>query len=351
MKWTMENGGWKMAFAVFVFAALLVSCNTDELCYLHPHPMNVCLRLELDLDTEYDEDRAHDDITHFKVHFFEHYTHDAAQTVEVPLGISEISLVEGHYDLVAHSDNDEWTTYEDHDLYESHSALTRDADLLEPLFGTYDHGHDHSHFIHDPNSSSRASSIDLGNGQRVAAEPEPIWGGGLNDRAIHPGDTVTVTVHPLHSIYTFEMIDVGPTDKVKALGAFITGMAGGTIIATGEHVDDVVTIPVEAWIDNETNSIKGEFYTYGHHKTLANTHRMGLFVLMEDGKGYSFIEGDYLDVTEQIHTAPDQRHVHIEIRGIRIPDPDKPIGPDNPSGGGFGAKVDEWQTENFDIKM
>lgn len=50
------------------------------------------------------------------------------------------------------------------------------------------------------------------------------------------------------------------------------------------------------------------------------------------------------DVTDQIHSAPDQRNVHIVLDGLPLP---KPI----VNGGGFQPSVDEWQSVDVDIEM
>ena len=46
----------------------------------------------------------------------------------------------------------------------------------------------------------------------------------------------------------------------------------------------------------------------------------------------------------QIHSAPDQRNVHIVLDGLPLP---KPI----VNGGGFQPSVDEWQSVDVDIEM
>ena len=50
------------------------------------------------------------------------------------------------------------------------------------------------------------------------------------------------------------------------------------------------------------------------------------------------------DVTEQVHTAPDPRNVHILLYGLPVP---KPIA----NGGGFRPNVSEWETEEENIEM
>ena len=53
----------------------------------------------------------------------------------------------------------------------------------------------------------------------------------------------------------------------------------------------------------------GKFYTFGHHEENARPHKMMFYVW------YSNKEKFYttFDVTDQVHKAPDRKHVHIII--------------------------------------
>ena len=66
---------------------------------------------------------------------------------------------------------------------------------------------------------------------------------------------------------------------------------------------------------------------------------------MRDGSRFCYgTEGDKFDVTEQVHSAPDKRHVHLIIDGLELP---KPIGGDD----NFEASADDWYEINEDIHL
>ncbi len=59
----------------------------------------------------------------------------------------------------------------------------------------------------------------------------------------------------------------------------------------------------------------GMFYTFGHHEENMEPHMMALYVW------YSNKEKFYttFDVTDQVHSAPDKRHVRIIIDNAEFP--------------------------------
>lgn len=48
---------------------------------------------------------------------------------------------------------------------------------------------------------------------------------------------------------------------------------------------------------------------------------MVFYAVMDDGNKYCYKGSDRLDVTDQVHSAPDKRHVHIIIDGLGLPEP------------------------------
>ena len=71
---------------------------------------------------------------------------------------------------------------------------------------------------------------------------------------------------------------------------------------------------------------------------------MLLYVWMDDGSKYCYgTESGRFNVTDQVHSASDRKHVHIIIDGLDLP---QPIGGDN-----IDPSVDDWQEVNEDIHM
>lgn len=77
-----------------------------------------------------------------------------------------------------------------------------------------------------------------------------------------------------------------------------------------------------------------------HHEENARPHKMMFYVW------YSNKEKFYttFDVTDQVHKAPDRKHVHIIIDNADFPEP-------LPDEGGFDVEVDDWVEVENDIIM
>ena len=104
-----------------------------------------------------------------------------------------------------------------------------------------------------------------------------------------------------------------------------------------------MTIPFASHSDG-VSLVTGEFYTFGHHPDNVEPHRMVFYAVMDDGKKYCFKGAENLDVTSQIHEAPDQRHVHIIIDGLDLPQPIE-------GGSGFDPSIDDWEVVEVEIEM
>ena len=102
-----------------------------------------------------------------------------------------------------------------------------------------------------------------------------------------------------------------------------------------------MTLPFEAWADGES-TVRGQFYTFGHHEENPDPHLMAFYVVMDDGAKYCYKDMDNLDVTVQVHDAPDRRHVHIVIDGLDLPQPIE-------NGHGFDPSVDDWEVVESEI--
>jgi len=153
---------------------------------------------------------------------------------------------------------------------------------------------------------------------------------------------ITLTPQELVCTYTFEIRNVSNLKHVSQLCASLSGMAGGLTFSTNELYTECVTLPFEAKSDGES-TITGSFYTFGHHELNLRSHHLTLYVIMDDGQKYVYgTTGQHFNVTNQVHTAQDKRHVHIVVDGLDLP---QPITDD----GGMKPTVDDWQEINEDI--
>ena len=96
--------------------------------------------------------------------------------------------------------------------------------------------------------------------------------------------------------------------------------------------EECVTIPFDAAVSADKTLVTGSLLAFGHCAATQNAHQLTIYAVLADESKWYYT----YDVTDQIHSAPDQRNVHIVLDGLPLP---KPI----VNGGGFQPSVDEWQ--------
>ena len=127
-------------------------------------------------------------------------------------------------------------------------------------------------------------------------------------------------------------------------------------VYNGELSKECVTLPFSSKINLAENKITGDFYTFGHHEDNPQAHRIIMYAWMKNGKKYYYggktsqesqvqknETEERFNVTNQIHGAPNKRHVHIVIDGLPFPD--------SIPGGGYNPSVDDWANVYHDIIM
>ena len=130
---------------------------------------------------------------------------------------------------------------------------------------------------------------------------------------------------------------------VNQMCGTLSGMAPSLCFCNEELGTECVTLPFGA-VSEGDSTVVGKFYTFGHHEANQAPHRMVFYVVMDDGKKYVYgLDNDeHLNVTKQVHFAPDKRHVHIIIEGLDLPRPIE-------NGGGYDVDVDDWEVVEDDI--
>ena len=105
-----------------------------------------------------------------------------------------------------------------------------------------------------------------------------------------------------------------------------------------------MTIPFEAVAGEdekgEKTIVTGGLLTFGHCPSVQSEHRLTVYAVLSDGSKWYYT----YNVTDQIHSAPDPRNVHIVLDGLPLP---KPI----TNGGGFQPEVDPWNPVDIEIEM
>lgn len=260
----------------------------------------------------------------------------------------EIEIPAGRYKLITYNNDTEKARFSETDDFDNHIAYTRDGDLLEPLFGN--------------GVSSTAQTSD---GERVCITPDGLWGCHAADvvidksgvtytlidyngsRANTTDDAVNtrkITLYPHDMLchYTYEVRNVENVKYLSKISGALSGMSPSLNVSDESCSSDHVTLPVSGKVDAAGNRVTGEFLTFGRSAGANVPHKMTFFVVMSDGSKYRIDGKDNLDVTSQVDKAPDRRHVHIIIDGLKLPAPG--VEDDN-----WDLTVDDWGVLKEDI--
>ncbi len=182
--------------------------------------------------------------------------------------------------------------------------------------------------------------------EKLVSTPGMLWSNREDGIEIKNIDGVqTIVFHPEESVchYTVDIVNVQGLSNLQgdAIDATLSGMSESYKPSTECGTDSKATMPFILVGEENEYKLHGEFLTFGESSVSSNPHYLTVYAILSDGtKWYHSF-----DVADQIHSAQDPKHVYIKIEGLTLP---KPI-----SGGGSGFKpdVNDWQTEDVDLKM
>lgn len=322
--------------------ALLMSCDHKELCYEHEHKTK--------LTVVYDWSEAPDANPAGMCVFF--YSTDRAgeyHRFDFPNAKGgDIELPEGNYTLITYNNDTEAVQFSDTNDFDGHKAFTRDGDILEPMYG---------------NGVTSSATDDLD--ERVVITPDGLWGcsatdiritehgvireyvHGLDDtRADGDTEDQVITLRPTDKLchYSYEVRNVRNGKYISKISGSLSGMSGAMNMKDESLDSEPVTLPVPGQVNGAGDKVTGSFLTFGHNPSNGKAHKMAFYVVMDDGGKYVYRDMPNLDVTQQVDTAADRRHVHIIIDGLDLPTPMK-------DGGEFTPTVDEWGVTEEDLKI
>lgn len=332
---------------ICLLAAIFTSCNHKDLCYEHIHNSKLTI--------VYDWRDAPDATAKGMCVFFysmdnadEYYRFDFSNTHG-----GEIEIPKGRYRLITYNNDTEIVRFNATNIYEGNIATTRPADILEPLYG-----------------NGTSSNMHTDDGEDVMITPDGLWGCHaeeviISDHGVEctftPYDgrsraeanssvdsdgnqTITLYPHDMLCHYSYEVRNVENVSHISKVSAALSGMSG-SLSLYDEMLDDTpVTLPVGGSSETDSNRITGKFLTFGHNPANHAAHKMTFFVVMDDGSKYVIKNQDNLDVTTQVDNAPDRRHVHIIIDGLKLPTTSNPDQ-------GWDPTVDDWGVVHEDIEI
>lgn len=333
-------------------ALLLTGCEHKDLCYHHPHQV----RLRVVFDWMDAPDAAPDGMT---IYFYptdvvEGQSADPYRFDFVGREGGEIELPQGHYRAITYNNDTELLNFYAIPSFEDHYATTRRGSLFEPIYGSGSKasgprakGSEDEAITITPDMLWGCTATDIyvsTTGVSYICVPEKDKDNYIHEPVVSKDQVITLYPHEMVCHYTYEIRNVKNMQYIQQMSASLSGMAPLVRFNGDELGRECVTHPVETF-KSGADKIVGSFLVFGHHPDNTAPHRMLLYVWLTNGeKIYFGSSSPRFDVTDQIHSAPDKRRVHIIIDGLDIP---KPMG----DGPGFDPSVDDWQDEDHDIEI
>lgn len=310
---------------IYLFAALAVaSCEHKDLCYDHSHTVDAAVAF----DWRNAPDASPESMSLYlfptgggKALRYE-FTDCRGGTIRVPVGSYEALCLNSDTENIDYRNTGQRTSFE---------VTTRTTPLLGSLSGL----------------GVRSESAPRPEGtesERVVLSPDMLW----SDRAekvvlAQSSAPQTITLYPQQSVssYTVEIRNAENLKYVSGLSGSLSSMAESLYPGVGcdATCETGATIPFETVMTADKTAVTGSLLAFGCPST-RKSHTLTVYAVLSDESKWYYT----YDVTDQIHSAPDQRNVHIVLDGLPLP---KPI----VNGGGFQPDVDEWQSEEIEIPM
>ena len=229
--------------------------------------------------------------------------------------------------LCLNSDITDWARLRNREAIETFEIQTPDADELEAQ-------------KLESRSLPRARGAE---NERLASTPGMLWGSVSDKVTVHPlGGHQVITMYPEERVchYTVDILDVENTSSLRgaSLDATISGMAEGYLHGLGKATETPVTMSFTLSAADDSNTLHGEFLTFGECPTTKADHMLSIYVALSNGSKTHFTT----DVTTQVSDAADPTHVHIVVRGLKLPKIQQ---------GGFHPNVKDWEHVEINLIM
>lgn len=286
-----------------ILSLMFVACEEKQLCYDHSHLSPV----EVVFDWKECPDA---DPRTMVVHFF---TPDGKEYRRVEFDDrsgGNVRLEAGDYTVFFHN-GEMATVVESGSTYDDYALTCQLASVLEPMGRT-----------DDPPRPEHAAD------QRIAGAPEQVWSGvgePFTVKRRNYGQKVVFTPAETTCEYIIEFVNVeNLSENNISISAALTGMSDCYNLSRQSHTGQPATIPLSlSRVDDST--LRAEFRVFGHCPAENLPHTITVYT--SDQRYYNF------NITDQIHYAPDPRHVYIRIEGLSLPVP----------GGGMSTTVSDWE--------
>lgn len=257
-------------------------------------------------------------------------------TVEIP---------EGQYHLICYNNDARSVLRHGLEGFHTHFLTTRQADLLEPVFGSMANT-----TVPHPGAPDEPAML----------EPEAIWGCGIVNIRLNEGEVeyeplqsggipgmkvsndnhlIVAKMQPLTCHYSVKILEAPQHRYISWMCGVLSGLSPSVAAASGNVSDKPVCLPFMMHPDGQ-GGYDGEFITFGYSGIGVLHNSLALFTSMTDDSNviYTF------DVTPQVLQAPNPRRVHITVETLPQPQPRE-------GGFGFTPTVDSWLEIECEINL
>ncbi len=338
--------GCLLPFLVLLFVA---ACDHKDLCYHHDH--RITLRLAFDWRDAPDANPRGMVVWFYPMEGTES---DVLRFDLSPSGSGEIKVPAGKYNVISYNNDTELSRIGGSDDFLTHHAFTREGSIFEPASGS-----------RAPRFDDLPPRPDDAENERVTVSPDQLWGCNALDVLVTEQGVsylcfpleekddwygrppvvtehvITLYPHDLVCHYSYEIRNVKNLGTVTNMCGVLTGMAPTLHFHDESLGTECVSIPLPAYRADDS-TIRGEFLTFGHNAGNTTPHRFGLYLWLLGGRTLFYGKDDeHFNVTEQIHSAADPRHVHFIIDGLDLP----PVMGDS----GWDPSFEDWNSFYEDI--
>jgi len=315
----------KCAFAIIsvVMLAVMLSCEHKELYNGIPHVVNA--RVIFDWQKAPDANPASMSLYLFPVGGGEVVRYDFTDRKGGTFRVSS-----GAYSVLCLNSDTENIRYLNTRQRETFCVTTREATLTS--------GYAFMNMM-DVKNMHGSGAVES---EPIMLSPDMIWSDYIVHVELTQKQLQTITLYPKVSVcrYSIEIRNAENLKYVSGISGVLSSLASGLFAGREETTDERVTIPFDGVISDNKTIVTGELLTFGQCHSKRNMHHLTVYAVLSDGSEWKHT----YDVTDQVHTAPDPRNVHILLYGLPVP---KPIA----KGGGFRPNVSEWETEEENIEM
>lgn len=311
---------------IFILLTILVfvGCTHKELCYDHPHTLEVDVKFDWLNSPEADPETM-------SLYLFSD-DGSAPQRYEfTDKSGGKIRVMPGCYKAICLNSDTRNMRFLDKSCFEDFSITMKDAEHLSGLTSM--------------GTMSDVPETKDGFNERFAMSSDSLWT--ANDISVLFDENMRMLSMEPAAVFVAIDIEIRNIDNMKWLtsaSAALTTMAESYNLSCGQLSEEGVTIPFATVVDRNDATMKGSLLALGHCPTKEYNHSLIISALMIDGVTYDLV----FDVTEQMHDLNDGSKITIVLDNISLPEPGPPEGG---STGGFKPEVGNWTSVDIGIAM